>query len=80
MDIIIHRKEIHLNTLENSHIYKISKDNLQICDTNTYTHNPIFKALQATNTEAGMTTNDFTETLTTNKHDDRLPSRVMPLQ
>jgi hypothetical protein len=51
MDIIkTHRKGKHLNTLEKYHIYKISKDNLQMNDPNTDTCNPIFKALQETNT------------------------------
>jgi hypothetical protein len=51
MDIIrAHGKGKHLNTLENYHIYKLSKDNIQMNDTNTDTHNPIFKALQETNT------------------------------
>jgi hypothetical protein len=51
MDIIrTHRKRKHLNTLEKYHIYKSSNDNLQMDDTNTDTHNPIFKALQETNT------------------------------
>jgi hypothetical protein len=38
------------NTPEKYHIYKISKDNLQMSDTNADTHNPIFRALQETNT------------------------------
>jgi hypothetical protein len=51
MDIIrTHRKGKHLNTLEKYHIYKISRDNIQRNDTNTDTHNPIFKALHETNT------------------------------
>jgi hypothetical protein len=41
-----HRKGKHLNTLEKYYIYKVSKDNLQMNDTN----NPIFKTLQETNT------------------------------
>jgi hypothetical protein len=45
-----HRKGKHLNTLEKYQIYKISKDNLQMNDTNTDTHSPIFKVLQETNT------------------------------
>jgi hypothetical protein len=51
MDIIrTHRKGKHLNTLEKCHIYKIGKDKLQMNDTKTDTHNPIFKALQEMNT------------------------------
>jgi hypothetical protein len=51
MDIIrTHRKGKHLNTLEKYHIYKISRENIQMNDTNTDTHNPIFQALHETNT------------------------------
>jgi hypothetical protein len=51
MDIIrTQRKGNHLNTLEKYHIYKISRDNIQMNDTNTDTHKPIFKALHETNT------------------------------
>jgi hypothetical protein len=51
MDIIkTHRKRKHLNTLEKYCIYKISRDNLQMNDTNTDTNNPIFKALHEMNT------------------------------
>jgi hypothetical protein len=50
MDIIkTHRKGKHLNTLEKYYIYKVSRDNLQMNDTNTDTHKPIFKALHETN-------------------------------
>jgi hypothetical protein len=51
MDIIrTHRKGKHLNTLEKYYICKVSRYNLQLNDTNTDTHNPIFKALHETNT------------------------------
>jgi hypothetical protein len=51
MDIIkTHTKGKHINTLETYHIYKISKDNLQMNEANTDMHNPIFKALHETNT------------------------------
>jgi hypothetical protein len=51
MDIIrTHRKGKHLNTLEKYYIYKVNRDNFQMNDTNTDTHNPIFKALHETNT------------------------------
>jgi hypothetical protein len=36
--------------MEKYHIYKISKDNLQMNDTNIDAHNPVFNALQETNT------------------------------
>jgi hypothetical protein len=45
-----HRKGKHLNTLEKYYMYKDSRDNLQMNDMNTDTHNPIFKALQEMNT------------------------------
>jgi hypothetical protein len=45
-----HRKGKHLNILEKYHMYKTRRDNLQMNDTNTDTHNPIFKALHETNT------------------------------
>jgi hypothetical protein len=35
-----------LNAYERYHIYKISKDRLQVNDTNIDRHNPIFEALQ----------------------------------
>jgi hypothetical protein len=51
MDIIrIYRKGKHLNTLEKYHTYKISKNNLQMNDTNIDTHNPIFRVLEEMNT------------------------------
>jgi hypothetical protein len=46
MDIITtRRKGKHLNTLENYHIYRISKDNLHMNDTYNDTHKPIFETL-----------------------------------
>jgi hypothetical protein len=36
--------------MEKYHIYKISKDNLQMNDTNTGTNNPAFKELEETST------------------------------
>jgi hypothetical protein len=51
VDIIrTHRKGKHLHTLTKYHIYKISKNNLQMNDTNINTHNPIFRVLQEVNT------------------------------
>jgi hypothetical protein len=44
------RKGKHLNTLEKHHIHKISKNKLQMNDTNIDIHNPIFRALQEKNT------------------------------
>jgi hypothetical protein len=41
----IERKGRYLNTLERYYIYEVSKDNLQMNDTNVDTHNPIFEAL-----------------------------------
>jgi hypothetical protein len=35
----------YLNTIERCNIYEVSKDNLQMKDTNVDTHNPIFEAL-----------------------------------
>jgi hypothetical protein len=43
------RKGKHLNTLEKYHIYMISKNTLQMNDTDIDTHNPIFRALQEMN-------------------------------
>jgi flagellin-specific chaperone FliS len=40
----------NLNTLEKYHIYKISKNNLHMNDTNIDTYNPIFRTLQGKNT------------------------------
>jgi hypothetical protein len=42
---VIHtgRKGKHLNSLEKYHIYKISKDELHMNDTNFEAHNPIFQ-------------------------------------
>jgi hypothetical protein len=34
-----------MNTLEQFHIYKLSKNNLQLNDTYTDMHNPIFKLI-----------------------------------
>jgi hypothetical protein len=51
MDIIrTHRKGKPLNILEKHYVYKVSKDNLQMNDMNTDTHNQIFKTLHETNT------------------------------
>jgi hypothetical protein len=46
-----YRKAKHLNMLEKYHIYKISKDSLQMNDTHTHTdiRNPLLKALQVMN-------------------------------
>jgi hypothetical protein len=52
MDIIrTYRKGKHLNALEKYHLYKISKNNLQMNDTNIDTHNPIKKKKAATHTQ-----------------------------
>jgi hypothetical protein len=40
------KKRKHLNTLEKYHMYKISKNNLHMNDTNIDTHNPIFTEMQ----------------------------------
>jgi hypothetical protein len=46
MEIItIRRKGKYLNTLEKYHIYKVSKDNLNMNDTHIDKHNPIFETL-----------------------------------
>jgi hypothetical protein len=46
MEIItLIRKGKYLNTLEKYHIYKASKDNLNMNDTHIDTHNPIFETL-----------------------------------
>jgi hypothetical protein len=46
VDIVkTHKKGKHLNTLEKYHIYRISKSNLHMNDTNIDTHNPVFKTL-----------------------------------
>jgi hypothetical protein len=42
------RKGKHLNTLERYHIYKASKDKIQMNDTNIDIYNPIFKAVTHT--------------------------------
>jgi hypothetical protein len=39
------RKGRHLNTLERYYIYKVSKDRIQMNDTNVDIYNPIFEAL-----------------------------------
>jgi hypothetical protein len=39
------RKGRHLNTLEIYYIYKVSKDKIQMNDTNVDIYNPIFEAL-----------------------------------
>jgi hypothetical protein len=39
------RKGKHSNTLERYHIYKASKDKIQMNDTNIDIYNPIFEAL-----------------------------------
>jgi hypothetical protein len=39
------RKGKHLNTLGKYHIYKVSKKNLHMNDTNIDTYNPIFEEL-----------------------------------
>jgi hypothetical protein len=51
MDIIrTHRKEKHPNTLEKYYTYKGSKDNQQMNDANTDTHNQVFRTSHETNT------------------------------
>jgi hypothetical protein len=51
MDIIrTQKKGKHLNTLEKYHIYKTSKNNLHMNDTNIDTHNTVFRTLQEMNT------------------------------
>jgi hypothetical protein len=47
---IIRSHEKGLNKLEKYHIYKISKRNLHMNDTNIDTQNPIFRTLQEMNT------------------------------
>jgi hypothetical protein len=42
------RKGKHLNTLEKYRIYKVSKKNLHVNDTNIDTYNPIFEELYNT--------------------------------
>jgi hypothetical protein len=44
-----HRKGKHLNKLENYYIYKARRNNRQMNDTSTDTHNPIFIRLHETN-------------------------------
>jgi hypothetical protein len=39
------RKGRHLNTLEKYHIYRISKTNAHLNNTNNDTHNPIFQVI-----------------------------------
>jgi hypothetical protein len=52
IDIITtRRKGKHLNTLERYYIYKTSRENLRMNDTHIDTHNPIFEALQETDTK-----------------------------
>jgi hypothetical protein len=49
MDIIkTHRKGKYVNKLEKYHIYEISKNNLQINDTDIAIYSLIFRALQKT--------------------------------
>jgi hypothetical protein len=43
------KKGKHLNTLEKYHIYKTSKEGLQMNDTYIDTHNTIFKVIQEIN-------------------------------
>jgi hypothetical protein len=43
------KKGKHLNTLEKYHIYKTSKEGLQMNDTYIDIHNPIFKVIQEIN-------------------------------
>jgi hypothetical protein len=43
------KKGKHLNTLEKYHIYKTSKEGLQMNDTYIDTHNPIFEVIQEIN-------------------------------
>jgi hypothetical protein len=45
MEIITRRKGKHLNALEKYHIYKVSKKNLHMNDTNIDTYNPILEEL-----------------------------------
>jgi hypothetical protein len=48
MDII--RTQKKENTLQEYHIYKINKNNLNMKDTNINTRNPIFRTLKEMNT------------------------------
>jgi hypothetical protein len=43
------KKGKHLNTLEKYHIYKTSKEGLQMNDTYIDTHNPIFEMIREIN-------------------------------
>jgi hypothetical protein len=43
------KKGKHLKALEKYHIYKTSKDELQMSDTYIDTHNPIFEVIQEIN-------------------------------
>jgi hypothetical protein len=43
------KKGKHLNTLEKYHIYKTSKEGLQMNDTYINIHNPIFEVIQEIN-------------------------------
>jgi hypothetical protein len=43
------KKRKHLNTLEKYHIYKVSKEGLQMNDTYIDTHSPIFEMIQEIN-------------------------------
>jgi hypothetical protein len=47
--IKIQKEGKHLNPLEKYHIYKTSKDGLQMNDTYINNHNPIFKVIQELN-------------------------------
>jgi hypothetical protein len=47
--IKIEKNRKHLNTLEKYHIYKTSKDGLQMNDTYLDTHNLIFEVIQDLN-------------------------------
>jgi hypothetical protein len=52
MDIITTgRKGKHFNTLERYRMYKTSRENLHMNDTHIDAHNPIFEALQESDTK-----------------------------
>jgi hypothetical protein len=48
--IRIQRKGKYLNTLERYHIYKVSREGVQMNDAHVDVHNSIFEALQEVNT------------------------------
>jgi hypothetical protein len=48
--IKIEKKGIYLNTLEKYHMYKMSRDGLQMNDICIYTYNPTFEVMPELNT------------------------------